>query len=893
MPIFLPTTRVARSHHAAAALFLIAGVLASAQTADDAVFELSPFEVSVANDRGYTATASLAGGRLSTNLRDTAAAVTVLTEEFLSDIGATTFLEAARWAPSSVPQSEIDGGSLYNDYSVSFRGLGAGFQSRNYFRWYINSDTYNTARIDFARGPNSLVFGDSGVGGIANVSSKQALGSDRVEVALQVSDWGGIRSELDIDFKLSATFNLRVAAMAQDFDDWQEVGSDKREGLFATATWRPYRSTSVRIEGEYGRLHRVISTNRLDQMSRWNGVTTNPGPIGRRDPVPASLTRWNVARLVYVDANPEWGILNWEGFAATSGGPFGTGLLTVPQTGMPDFAVLPDYKYSLQAPNGGVRNPYWTASLFVDQRLGRNFHLELAANLQFQERDITRWFFDQIYVEVNQTLPNGQPNPYLGEWYGWARHLWDIQTNDVLSLRASLAWLWENDWSKHRTLLSAGYRDDRFETRTDEIVRVNGPQSDVRAETNRVFIYRYASQRGQPQSLVPASDPVSGIETRRVTTSGFFSEKPVSYLQAAASSTWLRNGRLNTIAGYRTDFYKERINNAALDQRDPANQALLAFGDAMTTDKQDVTSLSFSSVYHATKSLSIFGGYSESFDAGSTARTISGGSLQPLISNGLEAGLRLQLWDGRVIGSITYYQNEQQNNRIAGESAAINEIWSLIGQTQNEVRAGYTDRQTYEGTGWEFDFTAMPRNNLRVMFNFSLPDTQLREGLLDTQAYFNANAGLWESEAARLAAEGDANRAASVRNRIAAISNRIENFTAGRRLNNTFDYTANLFVRYFFTDGALAGFSMGGGYNFRGQRLVGNSAGNPFDYIYAQSYQSASLVLGFDRSLAGGDLTVQLNVSNLFDDEIVRRSGNLGFVVMDPRNVRLSIRYRF
>lgn len=879
----------------ALALAGMAALLSAQDTTgtDGNVFELSPFVVDSTGDRGYTASSSLAGGRLSTSLQDTAAAVTVLTEEFLADIGATTFLEAARWAPNAIPQSELNGGNLYNDYSVSFRGLGAGFQSRNYFRWYINSDTYNTARIDFARGPNSLVFGDAGVGGIGNVSSKQALGSDKVEVGVQWNSWGGLRGDIDVDYRLHDSLDLRVAVMYQDYDDWQEVGGDKREGAFLTTTWRPMRGTTVRIEAEYGRLQRVVNTNRLDVMSQWDGVTTNPGLIGRRDPVPSSLTRWATPRLVFVGSNPEWGIMNLEGFAATSGGPFGAPLLTVPQEGLPDFAVLPSYEFSLQAPNSGVENPYWTASVFVDQKIGDHFYAEIAANWQYQERDITRWFFDQYYVEVNETLPSGDPNPFLGEWYGWARHLWDLQSNDVFSVRASLAWMWDNDWTKQRVLVSAGHRDDKFETVTDEIVRTNGPQADVRAATNRIFLYRYESQRGQPQQIAPGLDPVSGIETARVATLGFQSQKPVSYLQAAANSSWFKGDKLNTMFGFRRDFYKEEGNNASLDQRDPANGALLGFGDLVTNDEQNVNSLTMSSVYHLNRRFSVFAGYSESFDAGNAAREITGDPLDPLISEGREAGLKLNLWGGRLVGNITYYENEQQNNRVSGESAAINEIWTLLNQAEREVRAGYADRETFEGKGWEFDFTAMPTDNLRVLFNISFPDTSLKEGFLDTRAYMAENVEYWQAEAARLEGEGDPNRANSIRSRIATINNRIENFTTGRKINNTFDYTANLFVRYFFTQGALEGFSAGGGVNFRGERMVGNRPGDPFDYIYSDSYETVSLVLGYTRKLGEGDLTFQMNVTNLLDDEIVRQSGNIGYTVQDPRNVRVSVRYRF
>ena len=865
-------------------------------SADDDFYELSPFEVRTGDDRGYTATASLVGGRMAGELRDTAASVTVFTAEFLADLAVNNFLDAARWAPNAIPQQEIQGRSLYNDYAVSFRGLGggtvgSGFQSRNYFRWYINSDAFSTERIEFARGPNSLVFGDAFVGGVGNVSSKQARGTNRYETEAKWSSFGGYRASIDADVRVTDKLAVRAAVMYQDLDDWRDVGGDKRQGVFLTSLYRLTPGTTIRAEAEWGKLERVITYPALDQLANWDGVTTNKGFLGVRDPVPPSLSRWNQPRLAFNPARPDLGIVNWEGFAATSG-VFGRGLKTEPQEGMPDFAVIPSYEFSLQAPNAGVDNPYWTTSLFLEQRIGANLFLEVAGNYQYQERDITRWFFDQIYVEVNETLPSGAPNPYLGEFYGWARYWRNLQSNEVWDVRASAAYLFDTALTDQRFLFVAGHRYDRFEDHNYERVRVDGTNPDVRAAANRIFVYRYMSERDLPVVDPPDVDPVSGVESRVAKTNGFFSEKPVTYLQAAASGRWLENRALNTLLGVRRDHYRENINDAAFDERAAISRELLAFGPKIRTDSQKVTSYTASGVYHLTDSLSLLVGYSESFDAGSTARGIRGDSLPPLISEGREAGIKFQLWENRLVGSVTYYEIEQSNNRLAGQSQPINEIWSLIGTPERGVLDAYRDRQTFEGTGWEIDFTAMPTPNWRLLFNISFPETAVVEGLVDTRAYYEANVDEWRAAAAAIEAGGDPARANNIRTRIDRIEEAIESVEAGRRLDNSFRYTANFFTRYYFTEGVAEGFSVGGGMNFRGRRLVGNEPGDPFAYIYASGYSLATLLLGYDREVGNGLLSLQLNVHNLFDREIVRPA-NLGFVTQDPRQFLLTARYRF
>ena len=59
---------------------------------------LSPFQVTTDNDVGYAAANSLSGSRLNTELRNTPAAISVFTKEFLDDIGALSTLGAMEYA---------------------------------------------------------------------------------------------------------------------------------------------------------------------------------------------------------------------------------------------------------------------------------------------------------------------------------------------------------------------------------------------------------------------------------------------------------------------------------------------------------------------------------------------------------------------------------------------------------------------------------------------------------------------------------------------------------------------------------------------------------------------------------------------------------------------------
>lgn len=69
---------------------------ATRATPTEEAIVLNPFAVSASSDVGYTATSTLGGTRLKSELRDVASQIDVLTAEFLEDIGALTLEEALR-----------------------------------------------------------------------------------------------------------------------------------------------------------------------------------------------------------------------------------------------------------------------------------------------------------------------------------------------------------------------------------------------------------------------------------------------------------------------------------------------------------------------------------------------------------------------------------------------------------------------------------------------------------------------------------------------------------------------------------------------------------------------------------------------------------------------------
>src|SRR4051812_2127628 len=93
----------------------------SSKTDPDTIL-LSPFEVRTDGDVGYTAASALAGGRTDTPLKLTSAAISVMTSQFLEDIGSTNFRSAGEWALNWVPQLDVNTGPA-GGFSINYRNM--------------------------------------------------------------------------------------------------------------------------------------------------------------------------------------------------------------------------------------------------------------------------------------------------------------------------------------------------------------------------------------------------------------------------------------------------------------------------------------------------------------------------------------------------------------------------------------------------------------------------------------------------------------------------------------------------------------------------------------------------------------------------------------------------
>jgi catecholate siderophore receptor len=186
-----------------------------------------------------------------TPIRDVPQSITVVGQELMNDQLMTSISDVVRYVPGvTTHQGEnnrdqiiIRGNSTSADFFVN--GVRDDVQ---YFR-----DVYNIDRIEALKGPNAMIFGRGGAGGVVNRVLKEAVFQPVRAVSLQGGMYGNRRVTADFDQPLSSTVAVRVNGMFEHSDSFRtEVGLE-RYGISPTVTILP--TSQTRVVFSYEHLH--------------------------------------------------------------------------------------------------------------------------------------------------------------------------------------------------------------------------------------------------------------------------------------------------------------------------------------------------------------------------------------------------------------------------------------------------------------------------------------------------------------------------------------------------------------------------------------------------------------------------------------------------------------
>ncbi|MFM9955179.1 MAG: TonB-dependent receptor plug domain-containing protein [Opitutaceae bacterium] len=906
--------------------------------------ELSPFEVRAEDDSGYQAANTTSGSRLNSRLKDTPAAVSPFTKEFLSDIGATDLESMLAYATNVEREVEDSTNgfnnppgrdSTGNDFRFRVRGV-AGSSSVNYAQSAVPVDLYNIERAEMTSGPNSILFGLGAPGGTVALSSKFAqLRRTTTAAKSVVGSWDYFRHELDHNHVLiRGKLGLRLLGLYQDAKGWRQWDLNEQRRLTGAFSYQPFAKTVIRgsYQGGNSANNTALPWNAADSVTSWLAAG-RPAVDGA---AVATTTAFGTGNR-YTFVGQDNAVFNFRSELFSQRAPSTT--LVSP--------TLMGYAYNLTGP-GGVRTQSFNEwQLKIEQRFSRTVAAEFAY-FHNVNRILTRGNVNPnlfLTGDPNPNIPSPTlavvPNPRARQLYledNWSRDPFKDR-NEIYRLSAS----WEPNFGKwfgrHRLAgLAELTKQDRIRRWQNEIL-VNqdnvaiSTATNPEAAANQPWRRRYVTEgdfstyyAGDPTQTIPsftigANTYHSHFAAR--TRSNSHTIQEAHSLMLAAQSFWLKD-RLVTTLGYRVDPIEFQTYDQARisDPRDPrytsGRFALNEwdFNGAIAVNTYRPKTFTAGAVLHVLPRLSVFYNASKNSGTPRLDRTVlpTGKTPPPTEGLGHDVGLMIDvLGDDRLFFRFGAFETRQTKDAaIIPDGLSVNTSTSLGGtamvniynvllaagritQAQFDSELKFYNAATIDAVtkGWEAEFIANPTKTLTLRLGVSYSERKRENFFEEVYGYFAE----WEPKW-RAAAAGDATLLAAVNQQLA---NAHENIDAMAALQNsgfgTRPYKANLTARYRFTEGRLKGAFVGGAGRYQSRNLTRISQLNGRE-IWGTPTVFADTFAGYRFTVPGRKIpmNVQLNIRNMFNSYLVgvgrlnaQENGYLRIYLNEPRNYRLTI----
>ncbi len=669
--------------------------------ATDEAVELSPFEVRTDRTDTYqsTNTNSLAG--INTPLSRVPISAEVLNRTLLDDLGADSLNRVlgdflALGSPV-ISFNELGRGGLdgddFSSGGLRSRGLAATASRNSLGSGEIAGlDGYAVERVEVIRGPQSLLYGPGEPGGVINYVTKQArLSHTRGSATLRLNSEGSERGEVDLNTG-TGTMAVRFVGLRENHKTWRVNLGRRHEGALLSLVARPTKAVTFRAD--YQRLM-AVNIN----------ATINFGMVYRAPAGAPADPRANVnlTRLVA------------EGNA------------------------------------GGLANGILNFST-VDSFLGNgNFRARDADSFSASaEAVLTDWFSLQVryaHDDLTSTLglandTNGlrgatdPANLATGHWAvgytpGRRQIVNELDSGRLLANAKlpTLRWVkssltFGSDWQKS----FASSQDRRF-YRLNQAGEILQDPAQLASATGGRFVMpvqwvpidtgNFSGPFNRKQTVVAASDgfsyklaplQIEGVlpptpTNPRGVNGGFpSSTSRTMFRLRSAQAVWIAewfDGRFDTLVGYRANSYES--------------------SSYFTGDARHLSSAArnLGALWHFHREASVYYGYSSSNNLPTAAPTYFG--TLPGLSQGRahEIGLKLDLFEGRLSGSITGYTGEQKN---ATQNLAFRGILDPVGINGSVVFAIASMVFDVEVRGVEVALSAQPARGFSLRFSFANQD---------------------------------------------------------------------------------------------------------------------------------------------------------------------------
>ena len=201
------------------------------------------------------------GGKSGIPIDQVPQSIQVIDAEDIIDRGARTIEDALRAVPSAtVARNRVSG---FAGNTLRIRGFAAQ-QIRNgiFQRFYDGTDPSalsNVDRIEVLKGPSAVLYGQSGVGGIVSIITRQPTDTPAGSIALTGGSYDQKMVTADVGGPLTNTLGIRLTGEIERSGSFVDLLDVDRENVGVSLSWRPSPSVSAHLVAEY--LHRKTLNN--------------------------------------------------------------------------------------------------------------------------------------------------------------------------------------------------------------------------------------------------------------------------------------------------------------------------------------------------------------------------------------------------------------------------------------------------------------------------------------------------------------------------------------------------------------------------------------------------------------------------------------------------------
>lgn len=198
---------------------------------------------------GYDLDSTSTATKTNTLLLDVPQSLSIITSELIDDQSMRSMADVVRYVPGvQMAQGEghrdapvLRGNATTADFYVD--GVRDDVQ---YYR-----DLYNVERVEVLKGPNAMVFGRGGGGGVINRVIERATGVTEHELTLLAGEHDQRRVAVDLGQGVGEDAAVRLNAMYENSDDYRRYKYIERYGINPTATYSFSGATRLSLSYEY------------------------------------------------------------------------------------------------------------------------------------------------------------------------------------------------------------------------------------------------------------------------------------------------------------------------------------------------------------------------------------------------------------------------------------------------------------------------------------------------------------------------------------------------------------------------------------------------------------------------------------------------------------------